>query len=294
MSTASVTAAVEPQAPARRRSAHPVPVFPIAILGIFALAAIFAQFFPIDPQAADLAARYRPPAWLEGGTLEHLLGTDHMGRDVLARLVYGGRISLTVGLAAVAVAGVLGTLIGIVAGYLGGIFDQVIMRIIDAWMALPSITIAIFLAAIVGPSYVNIILILAGVYWTRYARVVRGEVLSLRERDFVKLAVVAGCSPPSIMLRHILPNVANTAVVIATLMLGVVVVAEASLSFLGVGVPPPEPAWGQMLSDGKRGLTSGYWWVTVFPGLCIVLLVLSANLIGDWFRVRFDPQLRQL
>ena len=276
------------------RRANAVPIVPIAILGVFALAALLAQFLPLDPHATQLAARYRPPAWLDGGDIHNLLGTDHLGRDVLARLVWGGRVSLSVGLAAVAVAGVLGTLIGIVTGYLGGVFDQVIMRIIDAWMALPSITIAIFLAAIVGPSYGNIILILAGVYWTRYARVVRGEVLSLRERDFVKLAVVAGCSPRSIMLRHILPNVANTAVVIATLMLGVVVVAEASLSFLGVGVPPPQPAWGQMLADGKRGLLSGYWWVTVFPGMCIVLLVLSANLVGDWFRVRFDPQLRQL
>jgi len=172
--------------------------------------------------------------------------------------------------------------------------DQVIMRITDAWLALPALTFAIFLAAIVGPSASNIIFILAAVLWTRYARVVRGEVLSLRERDFVRLGVVAGCSKWTIMRRHILPNVINSAIVLATLQLGQVIVAEATLSFLGVGVPPPQPAWGLMLADGKKGLMAGYWWLTVLPGSCIMLMVLSANLLGDWLRVKFDPQLRQL
>jgi peptide/nickel transport system permease protein len=140
----------------------------------------------------------------------------------------------------------------------------------------------------------NIVIILSAVYWTRYARVIRGEVLSLREREFVRLAIVAGCSKWTIMKRHILPNVLNTAIVIGSLQLGVVIVAEASLSFLGVGVPPPKPAWGLMLADGKKGLMAGYWWLTVFPGTCIVLMVLAANLLGDWLRVKFDPQLRQL
>jgi peptide/nickel transport system permease protein len=159
---------------------------------------------------------------------------------------------------------------------------------------LPGLTFAIFLAAIVGPSASNIVIILALVYWTRYARIVRGEVLSLRERDYVRLAVVAGCSKWKIMQKHILPNVVNSAIVLATLQLGIVIVTEASLSFLGVGVPPPQPAWGLMLADGKKGLMAGYWWLTVFPGVCIMLLVLSANLIGDWLRVKLDPQLRQL
>ena len=153
------------------------------------------------------------------------------------------------------------------AGYLGGWVDQVIMRITDAWLALPALTFAIFLAAIVGPSMWNIVIILGLVYWTRYARVVRGEVLSLKEREFVRLAIVAGCSKWTIMRRHILPNVVNSAIVLATLMLGVVIVTEASLSFLGVGVPPPQPAWGLMLSDGKQGLMVGYWWLTVTAGL---------------------------
>jgi peptide/nickel transport system permease protein len=229
-----------------------------------------------------------------GGTADHLLGTDHLGRDVLSRLIFGARVSIIVGFTAVIFAGVLGTTLGIISGYLGRWVDQVIMRITDAWLALPVLVFAIFLAAIVGPSVSNIIIILAAVFWTRYARIIRGEVLSIRERDFVRLAVVAGCSKWTIMRRHILPNVVNTAIVLGTLQLGVVIIAEATLSFLGVGVPPPQPAWGLMLADGKKGMMAGYWWLTVLPGSCIMLMVLSANLLGDWLRVKLDPQLRQL
>jgi peptide/nickel transport system permease protein len=271
------------------------PMVPITILAVIALLAIFADVIaPHDPQVGLLGERFRPPAWQQGGSATHLLGTDHVGRDVLSRLIFGARISMMVGFMAVIFAGVLGTTLGILAGYLGGWVDQVIMRVTDAWLALPALTFAIFLAAIVGPSAMNIIVILAAVYWTRYARVVRGEVLSLKERDFVRLAIVAGCSKRTIMRRHILPNVVNSAIVLATLMLGVVIVTEAALSFLGVGVPPPQPAWGLMLADGKKGLMAGYWWLTVLPGICIMLLVLAANLLGDWLRVKFDPQLRQL
>jgi len=271
------------------------PLIPALILLFIAFVAIFADVLaPHDPQVGSLARRFRPPAWQEGGSMAHLLGTDHVGRDVLSRLMYGARVSMIVGLAAVLVAGSLGTLLGILSGYLGGWVDQVIMRLTDSWLALPALTFAIYLAAIVGPSELNIIIILGSVYWTRYARVIRGEVLSLKEREFVNLAVVAGCSKRVIMWRHILPNVINSAIVLATLMLGIVIVTEAALSFLGVGVPPPKPAWGLMLSDGKKGLMVGYWWLTVLPGLCIMLMVLSANLLGDWLRVKLDPQLRQL
>jgi peptide/nickel transport system permease protein len=249
---------------------------------------------PYDPEIGSLAARFRPPFWQTGGSTKYLLGTDQLGRDVLSRLIFGARVSMVVGFTAVIFAGVVGTTLGIISGYLGGWVDQVIMRITDAWLALPALTFAIFLAAIVGPSEMNIVIILALVYWTRYARIVRGEVLSLKEREFVRLAIVAGCSKMTIMRRHILPNVVNSAIVLASLMLGVVIVAEASLSFLGVGVPPPKPAWGVMLSDGKQGLMVGYWWLTIFPGCCIMLMVLSANLLGDWLRVKLDPQLRQL
>ena len=272
-----------------------VPAIPFLILGCIAFAAIFADFLaPYDPQFGNLTDRFKPPFWQHGGSLAHIFGTDHLGRDVYSRLIFGARVSMVVGFTAVIVSGVIGTALGIVSGYLGGWVDQVIMRLTDTWLALPALTFAIFLAAIVGPSEMNIVIILAAVYWTRYARIVRGEVLSLKEREFVRLAVVAGCSKISIMRRHILPNVGNSSIVLATLMLGVVIVTEASLSFLGVGVPPPKPAWGVMLSDGKQGLMVGYWWLTVMPGVCIMLMVLSANLLGDWLRVKLDPQLRQL
>jgi peptide/nickel transport system permease protein len=271
------------------------PVIPMAILLIIALVALFADVLaPYDPQIGTLSLRYRPPFWQTGGSIAHLLGTDHVGRDVLSRLIFGARVSMIVGVTAVLVAGTIGTVLGILSGYLGGWVDQVIMRVADAWLALPALTFAIFLAAIVGPSEFNIVIILGGVYWTRYARVIRGEVLSLKQREFVRLAIVAGCPKRIIMWRHILPNVVNSAVVLGTLMLGVVIVTEAALSFLGVGVPPPKPAWGLMMADGKQGLMVGHWWLTVLPGLCIMLMVLSANLLGDWLRVKLDPQLRQL
>lgn len=271
------------------------PFIPALIILSIAFIATFSEFIaPYNPEIGALGDRFKPPFWQAGGSTAHLLGTDHLGRDVLSRLIFGARVSLVVGFTAVMVAGVLGTTLGIVSGYLGGWVDQVIMRVTDTWLALPALTFAIFLAAIVGPSEMNIVIILGAVYWTRYARVIRGEVLSLKERDFVRLAIVAGCSKATIMKKHILPNVLNSAIVLGTLMLGVVVVTEAALSFLGVGVPPPKPAWGLMLSDGKKGMMAGYWWLTVLPGCCIMLMVLSANLLGDWLRVKLDPQLRQL
>jgi len=271
------------------------PLIPMSILGLLLFAAIFANVLaPHDPEVGSLGERFRPPFWQQGGSEKFILGSDHLGRDVLSRLIFGARVSIVVGFTAVLFAGAIGTVLGILSGYLGGWVDQVIMRVTDAWLAIPALTYAIFLAAVVGPSEMNIVIILGLVYWTRYARVIRGEVLSLKERDFVRLAIVAGCSKRTIMKRHILPNVLNSAIVLGTLMLGVVVVTEAALSFLGVGVPPPKPAWGLMLADGKKGLMAGYWWLTVLPGCCIMLMVLSANLLGDWLRVKLDPQLRQL
>ena len=271
------------------------PLIPALILGFIALVAIFANFLaPHNPEIGSLTARFKPPFWQTGGTTKYLLGTDQLGRDVLSRLIFGARVSMVVGFTAVIFAGTVGTTLGIISGYLGGWVDQVIMRVTDTWLALPALMFAIFLAAIVGPSMWNIVIILGLVYWTRYARVIRGEVLSLKEREFVRLAIVAGCSKWTIMYRHILPNVINSAIVIGTLMLGVVIITEASLSFLGVGVPPPQAAWGLMLSDGKQSLMVGRWWLSVLPGLCIMLMVLSANILGDWLRVKLDPQLRQL
>ena len=297
MSMSSETIVLPPSVSTRSAASRlgDLPMIPIIILAVIAFMAIFADVLaPHNPEVGALTARFKPPFWQTGGNMDHILGTDQLGRDVLSRLIFGARVSMVVGFTAVIFAGVVGTVLGILAGYLGGWADQVIMRITDAWLALPALTFAIFLAAIVGPSMWNIVIILGLVYWTRYARVVRGEVLSLKEREFVRLAIVAGCSKATIMRRHILPNVVNSAIVLATLMLGVVIVTEASLSFLGVGVPPPKPAWGLMLSDGKQGLMVGYWWLTVLPGCCIMLMVLSANLLGDWLRVKLDPQLRQL
>jgi peptide/nickel transport system permease protein len=300
MSTPADVIRLSPPPPARTVSLGwfrwgDFPVIPVFILGTIALVALFAnQLAPHNPEVGALTARFKPPFWIKGGTYEYLLGTDQLGRDVLSRLIFGARVSMVVGITAVVFAGILGTTLGIISGYLGRWVDQVIMRLVDTWLAIPPLMFAIFLAAIVGPSMWNIVIILGLTYWTRYARVIRGEVLSLKEREFVRLAIVAGCSKPTIMWRHILPNVINSAAVLASLMLGVVIITEATLSFLGVGVPPPEPAWGLMLSDGKQGLMVGYWWLTVFPGACIVLMVLSANLIGDWLRIKLDPQLRQL
>jgi peptide/nickel transport system permease protein len=272
------------------------PLVAVVILGGLILVALFADVLaPYDPTfPVKDAGVFAPPFWMEGGSTATPLGTDFQGRDILSRLLHGARVSLIVGLMGTLVAGSIGTAMGILAGYVGGWVDQIIMRVTDAWLALPAIVFAIFLAAMVGPSMWNIIAILGGVYWTRYARVIRGEVLTLREREYVKLAEIAGASKFRVIKRHILPNVLNTATVLASLTVGVVIIAEASLSFLGVGVPPPQPAWGLMLSEARPTLMAGQWWLTVFPGACILLIVLATQLFGDWLRVRLDPQTRNL
>jgi peptide/nickel transport system permease protein len=273
-----------------------LPAIPIVILVPFILIALFAnQVAPYDPtEPVKGAGVFDPPVWMTGGHWNTLLGTDFQGRDVVSRLIFGARVSLIVGVLGTLVAGSIGTTLGILSGYLGGWVDQLIMRLTDAWLALPGLVFAIFLATMAGPSMWNIIIILGAVYWTRYARVIRGEVLSLREREFVKLAEIAGASRFRVIIRHILPNVLNTAMVLASLTIGVVIILEASLSFLGVGVPPPQPAWGLMLSEGRSMLMVGMWWLTVAPGLCIMLVVLATQLFGDWLRIRLDPQLRNL
>lgn len=278
------------------RIAGSAPIIPLAILIPFVVVAVFAPVIaPYDPtEPIPGAGIFDPPFWVEGANPAAWLGTDFQGRDVLSRLIYGAQVSLIVGVMGTVVAGGIGTTLGVLSGYLGGWVDQAIMRVTDAWLALPSIVFAIFLATMVGPSMWNIIIILGMVYWTRYARVIRGEVLSLREREFVKLSEIAGASSTRVILRHVLPNVLNSAMVLASLTIGVVIIAEASLSFLGVGVPPPQPAWGSMLADGRSMLMVGDWWLTVLPGLCIMMVVLATQLMGDWLRIRLDPQLRNL
>ena len=278
------------------RLAGQMPVLPLVILIPFGFVAVFANIIaPYDPTEPIPGAKiFEPPFWMEGANPAALLGTDFQGRDVFSRLLYGARVSLIVGVMGTVVAGFIGTNLGVLSGYLGGWVDQAIMRVTDAWLALPALVFAIFLATMVGPSMWNIVFILGAVYWTRYARVIRGEVLSLREREFVKLAEIAGASRTRVILRHIGPNVLNSAMVLASLQIGVVIIAEASLSFLGVGVPPPQPAWGSMLADGRSMLMVGDWWLTVFPGVCIMMIVLATQLMGDWLRIRLDPQLRNL
>src|SRR5436190_8485146 len=273
-----------------------LPLLPMAILVPFVLVAVFADTItPYDPTEPVAGLKiFTPPAWMQGGDTRVLLGTDFQGRDIVSRLIFGACVSLIVGVTGTVVAGGIGTLLGVLAGYLGGWVDQVVMRVSDVWLALRALVFAIFLATMLGPSMWNIVIILGAVYWTRYARVLRGEVLSLREREFVKLAEIAGASRLRVILKHILPNVVNTAMVLASLTIGVVIIAEASLSFLGVGVPPPQPAWGLMLAEGRSTLMAGMWWLTIAPGVCIMLVVLATQLLGDWLRTRLDPQLRNL
>ncbi len=286
-----------------------LPTIPLLIVTVLAFVAVFAPAIaphspldPVKPTKAQCVERFGaegcpyvdgvPPFWSTGGNLSTPLGTDFLGRDVLSRLMYGARISLIVALTGTIVAGAIGTFLGVLAGYMGRWWDQVIMRITDAWLTLPSLVFAILLSSVRGPGVWNVVLILALVFWSRYARAVRGEVLALRERDFVKLAEINGISKQRIIFRHLLPNVMNTVMVLFSLQVGVAVIIEASLSFLGVGVPPPEPSWGLMMAEGRDALMEGSWWLAVFPGICISLLVLSANMLGDWMRIRLDPQLR--
>jgi peptide/nickel transport system permease protein len=276
--------------------ARQLPVASTSILALITLMAIFAPWIaPHDPlSAVPGATQFGPPVWADGGSWDTPLGTDNLSRDVLSRTIYGARVSVIVGLTGTAVAGVIGMIMGVAAGYFGGWVDSVIMRVVDAWLAVPTLVLAILMATVLGPSLWNIVLILGVVYWTRYARILRSEVLSLREQEYVRLAQVAGASKLRIILRHIVPNVANTWMVLASLTVGVVIIAEASLSFLGVGVPPPTPAWGSMLTEGRSALITSRPHLIYGPALLIGLTVLAANLFGDWMRVRLDPRQRNL
>jgi peptide/nickel transport system permease protein len=270
------------------------PFFPSLILLALVFAAIFAPYLaPHDPTEGDIIRKSIPPVWMERGTREHPLGTDRFGRDVLSRIIYGTRISLAVSLIAIGVAGTVGTAVGLMAGYRGGVTDAILMRLTDIGLSLPTILIAVVLVAVSEPSFRNVILVIALLLWPRFARQVRGETLAIKEQDFVALAVVAGRSSTWIISRHIFPNVVPTLLVICTLQVGYVILLEGSLSFLGVGVPPPNPAWGLMIADG-RGFLATAWWISLFPGLAMLFTVLAVNLMGDWLRDRLDPKLRQL
>ncbi len=285
---------VEANAIAARRRWGGAPAFLIALLTAIVLVAVFADWLaPHAPDATSLRNRLKPPFWLERGSMVNILGTDDQGRDILSRVIHGTRVSLAVAFFAVACAGSIGIALGMIAGYIGGKIDALVMRITDAATSVPLILVALLFVVTLGQSFVNVILALAILLWSRYTRVIRSEVLSLKERDFVVLARVAGCSHFSIIARHILPNIVNTALVLLTLQVGIVILVEATLSFLGAGVPPPTPAWGSMVSEG-RDYVASEWWIAFFPGVAILITVLSFNLVGDWLRDRFDPKLRQL
>jgi peptide/nickel transport system permease protein len=282
------------------------PLIPLAVL-LFTLVlpAIFADQVALnDPIRGNVSERLEPPAWVDAemsdgalvrkaGSLSHPLGTDKLGRDVLSRVIHGARVSLSIALASIFFGGIVGTSLGLVAGYFGGKLDQVIMRVVDIKLSLPTILLALVLAVVTQPSVFTVILVISLVLWTRYARLVRGETLRLKGLGFVDRARVAGASEFRIIARHILPNVVNTITVLATLEIGQVILLEATLSFLGAGIPHPTPSWGLMVADG-RDLVVTAWWVAFFPGLAILLTVLSMNLLGDWLRDRLDPKLRNI
>ena len=272
-----------------------IPKGAVIIIFLLIATAILADFMALhDPEIGDPRLRLLPPAWSPGGQWTYMLGTDTMGRDVLSRLIYGSRISLVVAFAAVIIAGCIGTVLGVIAGFFGGWVDQVIMRFTDAWLSIPTVMFGVLMAVILGPGVWNIVIILGGTFWSRYARVVRGQTLSMKSRDFVQLARIAGCGKFWIIRKHILPNVFDSVITLSSLQIGIVIVVEASLTFLGVGVPPPKPAWGLMLSEGRGGLLAGYWWLVIFPGVAIALLVTSFNVIGDWLRRYLDPFYRNI
>jgi peptide/nickel transport system permease protein len=271
-----------------------LPWIPVGIIAAFVAAAVLAPLVsPADPYAQSLRARFTPPVWEERGTWTHPLGTDRLGRDQLARIVWGSRVSLAVGALAVLLAGAVGAAVGLVAGYYGGRVDATLMRITDATLSFPVILLALILAVTVGPSFTNVVTAIAVILWARYARVIRGQVLTLMTLDFIAQARIAGAGAWRIITRHLLPNTLNTLVVLVTLQVGYVIIVEASLSFLGAGIPPPTPAWGSMIAEGRDFVTSA-WWVSFFPGLAILLVVLAFNLLGDWLRDTLDPKLRQL
>lgn len=271
------------------------PVVPMTIIALVVLAAILADLVtPYSPYDVSLATRLSPPSLHGvGGNPPHLLGTDQLGRDVLSRLIYGSRASLVVSVLAVATGAAIGGVIGLISGYFGGRLDTVLMRVTDAALAFPIIFIALILVVTLGPSFANVILAIGLVVWARYARVIRGELLSLRERDFVSLAKLANLSSLRIIARHLIPNVANTFMVLVSLQVGWAIITEASLSFLGAGVPPPTPTWGSMVADGRNYIANA-WWLSVCPGVAIALTVLAFNLFGDWLRDILDPKLRQV
>lgn len=275
---------------ARRRSAL---VGGMLLSAIVLTSLFFPLFYNVDPLAQALLERFTPPFWVEGGSFAHPLGTDNLGRDVLARILHGSRISLMVGFTAVIVSEVMGIILGLISGYYGGKMDSLIMRTADVFMAYPFMLLTISVIAVLGNSMLNLILVLGLSDWVTYARTIRGSVLSLKEKEFVEASRALGTRHSSIILRHILPNVISPLLVLGTLRVANIIIWESGLSFLGMGVPPPTPTWGRMLAEGRIYITDA-WWLATFPGLAIMFTILSINLLGDGLRDALDPRLRNI
>jgi len=265
----------------------------IMVLGVIFSAVLAPLISPHDPILQDVEKRLIPPMGQEGADPRYLLGTDHLGRDIVSRLIYGAQISIVVSVSAVGLSAVLGTLIGLFSGFYGGKVDNIFMRIADVQLAFPFILLAIAIIAVLGPNLQNIILTMGITGWVIYARVVRAEVLSLREKEFITSVRALGGSNGRIIFNHLFPNVVPPIIVIVTLEMARMIIMEAALSFLGLGIQPPTPTWGGMLADGRVYLVTS-WWLATFPGLVIMLVVLGINLLGNWLRDMLDPRLTQL
>jgi peptide/nickel transport system permease protein len=267
-----------------------IPWLGLGCLTLFFFTVLFADVIsPHDPFEGDLSNTTLPPAWEADGDSHYLLGTDMLGRDVLSRLIHGSRISLLISVGCIVFYGSIGVILGLISGFSGGRTDMIIMRLADFWMSLPAIIVLFILAAVNGPSAKTIILTIGIMGWPNYARIVRGECLSLKQRDFVRLARLAGCSNIRIMFSHILPNIINSIIILATIEIGGIIVLTATMSFLGLGAQPPSCDWGLMLAEGRQYITYA-WWLVTFPGLAIVIAVLGFNLTGDWLRELLDPK----
>lgn len=270
------------------------PWFSLAFLTLLVIVAILGPaIYPHNPNGLALGNNFRPPFWMERGSWAYPLGTDNMGRDILTRIMAGTRVTVIVAVCAIAFSGAIGATVGMIAGYAGRWVDTLIMRLVDIQLSIPALALGLVLAAVLGAGLTTVIVVIVITYWSWYARIIRGEVLSLKERDYVALARIAGCSHATIFRRHLLPNIFNSLLVLSTLQIGQVIIFEASLSFLGLGIQMPNVSWGLMLADA-RGYIGNAWWAITMPGLVIMLTCLSANLVGDWLRDLFDPKRRQM
>jgi peptide/nickel transport system permease protein len=265
----------------------------LMLAGLVVTALLSPYVAPHNPIRERLIDRLLPPAWADDGEWRYFLGTDHLGRDLVSRIIYGSRISLVVGFAAVIIGGALGIALGVAAGFFGGRTDEVIMALADMQLAFPTILLAIAIIAVLGPSFTNLVVVIGISGWVTYARIARGQVLSVREKEFVEAIRAQGGSQWRIVWRHILPNILSPLIVVATLDLARTIILESTLSFLGLGIQPPTPSWGGMLSDGREYLLSA-WWIATFPGLALMLTALSFNRLGDWIRDVTDPRLRRM